>query len=157
MRRALGVALLLAPLVCAAQIAPGTAEQEARAEDLGAIDSARAFLQVCGMLGQELPADAQRELSRASKAEQEQYLVVQALGTAVCAGVIQAVAETISTAKDYRTAGGTRVCVPPNLTKDQFMRDLQAIAKSEPGVVDTEGMTAAGLVLYGLHKANACR
>lgn len=139
-----------------AQALPATPAQQARADELGAFDSPRAFLASCAFIVDKRAPEVQKAYERASKDEREQLDVIESMAAMFCMGVIRSVAETVHTAKEYRTDGGTRICVSENMEVAPFIRRLREVAKAEPKLLDAEGVTAATLVIYGLHKENAC-
>jgi hypothetical protein len=143
------------------------AKQKASPEELGAINSPAAFLDVCSaraLLEQEKKKHQASSLgdqeaspnakgSDASFSDAEIELIIVGTSDAICEAVIRSVAETILATPDYRI-DGRKVCFDPTTTR---VTDVVAAAKKvhAAGGPPTELSTPL-FVLYVLHQEFSC-
>jgi len=118
-------------------------------EDLGAVTSAIAFVDVCQSM-----REAPQHLKGASPEER----AIADITVEFCKGMVQAVATTIASTPTY-VVGSTRVCVADTVTTDMVLdemremigEDRQAFAGSPAPKVDTPSA-----ILGAIHRLSPC-
>ncbi|MFL9582397.1 hypothetical protein [Stenotrophomonas sp. AB1(2024)] len=94
---------------------------ETTPEDLGAVTSAIAFVDVCQSM-----REAPKYLKGASPEEQ----AIAGLTVELCKGMVQAVAATVTSTPNY-TVQGARVCLNETLTTDQVIDEMRKMIDAD--------------------------
>lgn len=140
----LASALLCLPLsVAAAEPSP---------EDLGMLDSPRAFVDVCMQQVEGMPAEVRAARAGVPKEVLELSDAVWAISGVACSAVVRGVAAPL-TSGEYRY-GGKRICLDPKMDVASIVRASKELADKHPDVI--KDATTPEFVLAVLISKSKC-